>query len=393
MSTDHRLIRIVVTEAKPGDADVVRAGLTGAEFEIVGYARDGLEGAQMALRLRPDVLVVHETLPELSGFHVAELVCAATTEVGVVLLAQREQEAVLRRAMMAGARDVVALDAPQSRLADVVREVAGLRAVRDGPEFGLVTDPDQMPVSIAITAAKGGVGKTLVAVNLAVLLAQRFRDRVALVDLHGQYGDAALALDIAPHGTIADLCSFDELDPELVQTHLTVHQPSSLRLLAAPLPTPGSDFSPTDIGLPFMASLIGLLRRAYRFVLFDMPPLWPTSQYIISRCQQLLVVANTFDLATIHNTKSLLHLAGESIGEVQRVKLVANRVGGRTEFGPADLRTATGSEIYHQLPEDLANAAGSLNSGRPLVLEAPNSALAKSLVGLADKMTQELATS
>jgi len=59
MSTDHRLIRIVVTEAKPGDADVVRAGLTGAEFEIVGYARDGLEGAQMALRLRPDVLVVH----------------------------------------------------------------------------------------------------------------------------------------------------------------------------------------------------------------------------------------------------------------------------------------------------------------------------------------------
>lgn len=383
-------MRIVVTEASPGSAEGLRARLPGEQFEIVGYARDGLEAAQMALRLRPDALIVHETLPEIAGYRVAELVAAATTEVGVVILVETENEAALRRAMASGARGVIALDAPAERYAELLGQVAGVREVRNQPEFPLVTDPKRMPVSIAITSAKGGTGKTTVAVNLAVLFARRFEGEVVLVDFWGQCGDAALALDLSPGDTIADLASFDELDPDLVQTHLAVHQDSSLRLLAAP--TAAGDGSEMDrMDIPFMASLIGLLRRSYRLVLFDMTPfVWPTSQYVFSRCQQVLVVASLMDLATIRNTRTLVDMVEGSGGGGDRVKVIANRATRRGDYTINDLAEAAGRKAYHEIPDDFSIASGALNTGVPIVMESPGSPLGRAFAGLADKLIAEM---
>ena len=384
------MIRIVVTEASPGSAEGLRARLPGEQFEIVGYARDGLEAAQMALRLQPDVLIVHEILPELTGYQVAALVASATTDVGVVVLVEQESDAALRRAMAAGARGLIALDAPAERYVELLAQVAAAREVRKQPEFPLVTDPKRMPVSIAVTSAKGGTGKTIVAVNLAVLLARRFPGEVVLVDFWGQCGDAALALDLSPGDTIADLASFDELDPDLLQTHLAVHQDSSLRLLAAPNAT-GDEVEMDRLDVPFMASLIGLLRRAYRFVLFDMAPfVWPTSQYVFSRCQQVLVIASLQDLATIRNTRALLELVDGNVGDRERVKLVANRASRRGDYSLSDLAETTGREVYHQIPDDFEAASGALNTGVPVVIETPGSALGRAFAGLADKLIAEL---
>ena len=386
------MIRIVVTEASPGAAEGIRSRLTSSEFEIVGYARDGLEAAQMAVRLEPDVLIAHEKLPEVSGFRVSELVNAATSDVGVVILVEKESDAILRQAMASGARAVLAIQAPAERYAEVLSQVASVGQVRNDPEYPLVTDPERMPHSIAVTSAKGGTGKTTVAVNLGVLFAKRFPDQVALVDFCGQFGDGPLALDVPGSSTIADLASFDELDPELVQTHLVAHPASSLRLLAAPdMRVSAAEVDMDRLNIPFMASLIGLLRRAYRFVFFDMPPLvWPTSQYVFSRCQQILVVTNLFDLATIGNTRTLLDVVAASVGDAERVKLVVNRSPRRGDYSIEDLEETTGRKTYIQLPDDFESASGALNAGVPVVLESPNSALARALGALSEKLVAEL---
>ncbi len=385
------MIRIVVTEASPKAAEGIRARLVSSEFEIVGYARDGLEAAQMALRLAPDVLMVHEALPELTGYRVAELVSAATSDVGIIVIVERENEAALRHAMLSGARGVLALEAPAESYAETVQRVAGARSVRNDPEYPLVTDPGRMPLSIAVTSAKGGTGKTTVAVNLAVLFAKRFPNQVVLVDFHGQFGDAGLSLDLATTDTIADLASFDELDPELVHTHLTVHPGSTLRLLAAPDMHPSAEPEMDRLSVQFMASLLGLLRRAYRFVFFDIPPLvWPTSRYVFSRCQQVIVVANLLDLATIRNTRVLLDMVEASVGDIERVRLVANRSPRRGDYNLEDLEATTGRKTFHQIPDDFEAAAGAMNAGVPLVIESPNSPLAKAFASLADKLFEQL---
>jgi len=385
------LIRIVLTEAAPGVAEGVRSLLVGGEFEIVGYARDGLEAAQMALRLQPDVLVVHEALPGLSGFRAAELVSAATSAVGVVIIVERHTEAILHRAMQAGAREVVAQDALGQRLPQALRDVAALREIHQDPELALVTDPKRMPVSIAVTSSRGGAGKTTVAVNLAVLFAKRFPNQAVLVDFYGQFGDASLALDLPSGDSIAELASFDELDQDLVTTHLTVHAASSLRLLSAPAVIAAAEPDLGRLDIPFMASLIGFLRRSFRFVFFDMPPLvWPNSRYVFSRCQHVLVVTTLFDLAALRNTRALLEVAVASVGDAERVRLIASRATRRGEYTLDDLTTTCGHKVFHELPDDLEAASGALNAGIPVVLESPNSALSRALNGLADKLVSQL---
>ena len=385
------LIRIVITEASLGLADGLRRYLASStDYEIVGYARDGLEAAQLAVQLVPDVIIVHEVLPELSGYRVAELVSAAAPQVAVLLLLQDESPDRLRRAMAAGARGVASENVTAERLTDAVAQVAALKDIRQEPEFPLVMDPERMPVSIAVTSTKGGAGKTTVAVNLAVAFAARFPDQVVLVDCHSQFSDAAVALNLAPHDSIVDLASFEELDPELVKTHLTVHGPSRLRLLAAPDLPLDDDADLTRLNAHFMASLIGHLRRSYRFVFFDLPPLvWPTSEYILSRCQEILVVTTLFDLASIRNARSLVGLAHDAVGDRDRVKLVLNRFPFRGDFGVQDLEETTGQKVFHQLPDETEVACGAFNKGVPVVSDAPGSGLARALNGLADKLLAE----
>ncbi len=382
------MIRIVVTEASLGLVDSLRRYLASStEHEIVGYARDGLEAAQLAVQLAPDVLIVHEALPELSGFRVAELVSAAAPQVAVLLLLQDESPDRLRRAMAAGARGVAPENASPERLTDTIAQVATLKEIRQEPEFPLVTDPERMPISIAVTSTRGGAGKTTLAVNLAVAFANRFPDHVVLVDCHSQFSDAAVALNLSPHDSIVDLASFEELDPELVKTHLTIHGPSRLRLLAAPDLPLDEDADLGRLNVQFMASLIGHLRRSFRFVFFDLPPLvWPTSEYILSRCQEIIIVTTLFDLAAIRNARSLVALARGAVGDKERVKLVLNRFPFRGDFSLQDLEETAGQKVYHQLPDDPDVARGAFNKGIPLITDAPGSGLGRALVGLADKL-------
>ncbi len=387
------MIRIVVTEASLGLVDSLRRYLASStEHEIVGYARDGLEAAQLAVQLAPDVLIVHEALPELSGFRVAELVSAAAPQVAVLLLLQDESPDRLRRAMAAGARGVAPENASPERLTDTIAQVATLKEIRQEPEFPLVTDPERMPISIAVTSTRGGAGKTTLAVNLAVAFANRFPDQVVLVDCHSQFSDAAVALNLSPHDSIVDLASFEELDPELVKTHLTVHGPSRLRLLAAPDLPLDEEADLGRLNVHFMASLIGHLRRSYRFVFFDLPPLvWPTSEYILSRCQEVIIVTTLFDLAAIRNARSLVALARGAVGDKERVKLVLNRFPFRGDFSVQDLEETAGQKVFHQLPDDPETARGAFNKGIPVITDSPGSGLSRALVGLADKLQAQFA--
>jgi pilus assembly protein CpaE len=385
------LIRCVVTEASPGTPDINRQRLVAPEYEVVGYARDGLEAAQMAIGLRPDVLLVHEELPGVTGFRASELVAAATADVATVIVVKTSNDASLRRAMAAGARAVLGLDAAPERVAQVVREAAGVLQVRSDPEYPLVTDPQLMPRTIAVTGAKGGAGATTVAVNLAALFARRFPDHVALVDFHGHFGDASLALDVVGATNMGDLAEFEELDPDLVETHLMRHAATSLRVLSAPDLAGHSDVDMSRLTVPFMAALVGILRRSYRYVFYDIPALaWPTGPYVFSRAQRLLVVTTLFDLPTIRNTKALLEIASGSLGGGERVSLVVNRSPWRGDYKLGDVEGAAGKKAYHELPDDFEAAYRALNVCSPVVLEYPNSALAKSLVTLSEKLVSEL---
>src|SRR5204862_7933822 len=122
-----------------------------------------------------------------------------------------------------------------SALSDAVRRANEVgRQIRQQVD-GASDDADETPRGrlVTIFSAKGGCGKTTIATNLAVALADRGRREVCLVDLDLAFGDVAIALQLFPAHTIADAVPLaDNLDGAAVSALLTPHSPGLTTLVA-----------------------------------------------------------------------------------------------------------------------------------------------------------------
>lgn len=406
MAADKRNgIRIIITEPQPGASDELQRRLS-QHFEgvasdsavnVLAVAHDGLEAAQMAVQLRPDVILLDEEMPGMSGYEAAELIALAAPDVASVLLVdgpRAEDVRVASRALLAGARAVLSPDMPTDQFVEVLASLAELPAARSREEYDLITDPEKMPVTISVTGAKGGIGKSLLTANLAVDFARRHPDQVALIDFYGQFGNTTLMLDLHASYTIADLATFaGEMDASILETHLVRHEESSLKVLAGHPGYAGLNGTlSTEAEIRFLADLIGLLRRHYRFVFFDVPPLiGSASEYVFSRSQYILLVGALTDIAAVRDTASLYRQLVEQRIAPERIWLVCNRVTRHGDLTVQDLEQAAGTGVRFQIPEDLATAVASINEGSPAVLSRPGSALARSVRELAARLEGAMA--
>jgi len=386
------MIRLVISENTPGAADQLAQKLAAADdIQVVGYARDGLEAAQMAAQLRPDVVLIHTTMAGMDGFQACQMATLAAPETGCVLLTPSSDNSqdLWQKAMRAGARGVLPLEAGAEQILATVREVGSAKERKSQHEYQLITDPTKMPVTIAVTGAKGGIGKTTIATNLSVCLQQQFPEQVLLVDFVGQYGDVPLLLDMHVRGGLGELMLHDELDADLVQSHLAQHS-SGLWVLAGPN---GQDINRLEskTNVPYMATLVSILRNKYRFVVFDLPPLvGSVSPYLFSRCNFIIVVTYLIDLAAILDTGTLIETLTESRIPSERIKLAVNRCSSHNPFSIADLQQTVKHQADANIPEDGPTVTSALNEGIPVVLRAAGSPVAKAIRNLCDQMVAEL---
>jgi len=386
-------IRLVITEPQPGASDSLREALaeigagTRDTVQILGVARDGLEAAQLAVQLAPDVILLHEQLPGMSGYEASGMISLAAPDVATVILGPRERinEDTLQRALRVGARAVAPEDASAEALSQLLGDLVQLGDGRAEPEYELITDPERMPVMVAITGAKGGIGKTTIAVNLAVSFAQRYPGQVALVDFYGQYGNIPLMLDLSLQGDIGELATFaGELDVGVIETHLTTHADSGLRVLAGTSQGGGlSDILTAEQEIGFLADMIGIMRRHYRFLFFDVPPLLgAASSYIFSRAQYIVLVTSLVDISTVRDTATLYRQLLDMHLSPDRIKTVVNRASRQWALTIGDLQQSVGTDVTLELPDDQGTALAAINEGVPLLLSRAGTPLAKGLQDL-----------
>lgn len=404
MSTEDKAgnIRLVITEPQPGASDSLREALVetgegrGDAVQILGVARDGLEAAQLAVQLAPDVILLHEQLPGMSGYEASGMIALAAPDVAAVVLMPRESinEETLQRALRVGARAVAPEDASADALSQLLGDLVQLGDGRAEPEYELITDPERMPVIVAITGAKGGIGKTTIAVNLAVSFAQRYPGQVALVDFYGQYGNIPLMLDLTLQSDISDLATFaGQLDPSVIETHLATHAGSGMRVLAGTSQGGGlSDILTAEQEIGFLADMIGIMRRQYRFIFFDVPPLLgAASSYIFSRVQYIVLVTGLLDISTVRDTAILYHQLLDMHLSPDRIKIVVNRVSRQWALTVDDLQQSVGADVALELPDDQATTLAAINEGVPLLLSRGGTPLAKGLQNLRQLIEDALA--
>jgi len=382
------MIRVLIADSQAARRERLRAALAAdREMEIVGQARDGQEAVQRAYALQPDLVLLAADLSVQDGFATAELLASSGLTGQSVLLSEDSQPDDLRRAMRAGAREHLPWPCSDADLRETLRAVHEDSLRRRSPEFAVAADPHTGARILAVSGAKGGIGKTTLAVNLAAALAVETGEPTVLLDLYTQLGDAALLLNLTPHRTLADLVRLDpvELDERLLEDHLERHS-SGLRLLAgATAPLPLDALTPACLD-----RVISLLKRSHRYLVLDVPPvLHATTLHALTHAHVVLLIANLFDLTTLADSRLWLEaMAGQHVAR-ESVQILLNRALPRNRLQIPDIERTLGQAAACLIPNDGKLVPNSVNTGVPFVLSHPTSRVAQGVYGLARRLASD----
>lgn len=295
---------------------------------------------------------------------------------GIVLLRHDLTADVFQTAMRAGIPAVMAANDLDGMAAAVDRCRQTWEAIRGPASTG-----DRNGEVITVFSPKGGVGKTTVAVNLAVALSGSGAARVCVVDLDLGFGDVAITLQLIPEHTISEAVEAEEhLDFALLETLLTRHENCSI--LAAPTHPDGKDrISPT-----LVRRILRILRQHFDFVIVDTAPAFDDQVlHAFDETDECVIVA-TLDVPTIKNVKVALEtLDALNLVEGHR-HLLLNRADDEVGLTPANVESLLKMPVTTALPTAFA-VASATNHGRPIVLSRPDHAVSKELIKLAQRLS------
>jgi pilus assembly protein CpaE len=290
-------------------------------------------------------------------------------DVPVMLVLSRLEPALMLEAMRAGVSEVVAdpLDRVEVSAA-LERMAAAAASLTTGVAFGFV-------------GAKGGVGATTTAVNVATEFRLATRESTLLIDLHLAYGDAALYLGADPRFSVGDVLENPHRLDEAFLKSVVTKTKSGIDLLASP------DRQVTGgIDAPRVQQLLEFASRHYRYIVLDLPRSEPAILDALDSVTRLVVVANQ-ELPTVRAAARMLASLQMRYGR-DRVTVAVSRFDSEAGIGHDDIERALGCSIKYVVPSDYRLALEALNSGRPLtlgnhnVLSSSYKALARDLAGI-----------
>jgi pilus assembly protein CpaE len=342
---------------------------------------------------QPFVLVLGPSCSLVPGVTGAEGLMARRPDVGAILIADDLSTEVFQRAMRSGVRDVLGSPVDTGQLNEAVRRVASTIGAARSTVATVVNSPlpDQEPAApgrvITVFSTKGGAGKSVLAANLGVILAQRADGPVALVDADLQFGDIAVMLKLAPQHTIVDaVASYERLDQGFLESLLATHQPSGLKVLPAPLEPAFAD----QIGAEQMNTIINLLRSFCSYVVVDTPAYFNDVVLgLIEESDDVLLVAG-MDIPNIKNVKIGLQTLRLLNTPMNKIHLILNRANSKVKLEVSEVERTLQVKADALIPSDVV-VPQSVNKGTPVVIDAPRSSIAKSLEQLADRFAPPVA--
>jgi pilus assembly protein CpaE len=370
-------VKAVVALDTGADRDHVAALLSGdPELEILDIV-EGLEASWTVLASAAADLVVvacegySESALSFIGGSVRQW-----PERPVVVLCGGSPNGFVRRVFEAGADDILSLStgAGDSSPADVTFALQKAFARKNGLPRAGGAAPGAM---ICVLGPKGGIGKTLIASNLAAALAGT-GEKVAMVDLDLQFGDLGLALGLKPGKTIYDLAtSSGSLDEEKLDAYLAPHD-SGVRALLAPTRPDHAG----AITAEFLDRVYATLRSTNDYIVVDTAPGFTSEVLASIDSSSHVCVVGMLDALALQSTKLALETLELMGYEEERIRLVLNRADSRVGITHEDVVTIVGREPDLLVPSD-REITRSISAGSPIVLSEKRSEAAKAFRSLA----------
>lgn len=331
-----------------------------------------------------DLVVLGPGFAHEAGLGSASGILDVDAGVPVVLVAAAITAPLLRSALRSGLSDVI--EAPLDEEKAVEALTSFQRSTRAAPvsQSPVPMTAEKKPGTVvAVSSAKGGSGKTVMATNLAVLLSQQFGpDKVVIVDADLQFGDVCLVLQLEPKFTVVNAAQeLHRLDDSLLLSLLTKH-PSGTSVLAAPLEPTFAD----EISTKVVIDIINRLREMFEYVIVDTASLLDELLLsLLERSDKVLIIVD-MDLPSVKNAKLVLETLRLLKFPSSKLQVVLNRSNAKARLDEQEIERSLKMKISAAVPSD-GLVPASVNEGRPVVESQPRAKVSKGFESVAALVT------
>ncbi|MET9803466.1 AAA family ATPase [Streptomyces sp. NPDC006368] len=315
----------------------------------------------------PEVVLVHERIGPVPALELIREVALRFPAIGVVLITADASPALFSAAMDSGARGLVALPLSYEELAHRVQAAAQWSAgVRRhlGAGADVFTGPSGTVVTV--TGAKGGVGTTVTAIQLA-LAARASGRNTALVDLDLQTGDVASYLDVQFRRSIVDLALISDISPRVLSDAIYNHDTGVALLLA-----PGEGERGEEVSDRSARQIVSALRSRYDVVVIDCGSQMHGANAAAIEMADTAVLVTTPDVVAVRGAKRLVRLWDRlQIRKAEETVTVVNRHSRNSEIQPPLIQKITGTRVAGTaVPANFKELQGVIDAGRMHDLDA-----------------------
>ena len=376
-----------------GDADAVRSITTLLsqlpDAEPVAPVVDSTQLIDTLARLAaesvdelPEVVVVHERIGPVPALELIREVALRFPAVGVILVTSDASPGLFQAAMDYGARGLVALPLSYEELASRVQAVAQWSVgVRRHLGAGGDVFTGVGGTVVTVSGAKGGVGATLTAIQLA-LAAQASGRSTALVDMDLQTGDIASYLDVQFRRSAVDLAAITDISPRVLADAVFRHD-TGLALLLAPAEGERGE----DVTDRAARQIVSALRSRYEVVVIDCgAQLSGAGAAAVEMADRALLIT-TPDVVAVRGAKRAVRMWDRlQIRKAEETTVVVNRYSRGTEIQPPLIQKITGTAVAATaVPANFKELQSVVDAGRVHELES-KSAVKQALWGLAGEL-------
>lgn len=247
----------------------------------------------------------------------------------------------------------------------------------EGPEL---QKPSRKGKMVIICSAKGGVGKTTLAVNLAIALHKK-KLQVALMDGDFQFGDVNVAMDLGSSFSISDVAeSIATMDSLSLNGFLSKHT-SGVRVLSAPESPELADLITPEV----IRGVSEMILEDHDYLVVDTGVGLNDQTLTFMEIADEIILITTLELISIKNTKRLLHIL-QTLEMGVKVKVVLNRSTMESVIEASQVPQILDLENLYSIPNNFQIASKSLNLGIPFVINKPSSDIAKAVFKVAEQL-------
>jgi pilus assembly protein CpaE len=330
---------------------------------VVRIASNGVEALAQISQLLPDLVITDIRMPELNGIELTARLRGhyRTARLPIVMFSELTEVEDALVGYSAGADEYL----PKPFELKILEAKVKALLRRAAP------DPDRPPRGkiVVFAHAKGGVGTTALAVNVATILAEKAPGAIGLLDLDVEFGNAAAQLNVEPKYTLADLhvASGDVVDSTMFDRFVT--EGSHVRLVAAS----NRPERESLVTLPAVQLAMDQLANQCDYVLVDAPASFSERTLTAIHACDMLCLVTSASRPALLSTKDCLVMLERMRLPGSRIRLILNNATEHSmdvESTGAVLGRSPDFVIPRSESVDLA-----MNSGRPLLTSYPGDSM------------------